>query len=154
MDRITRQQQSNGVSVAALLAQLEGVKRTGPGSWIANCPAHDDRSPSLSVRALDDGRTLIYCFAQCFADDVVSAVGMTLADLMPSRAIGHHVPRERRPFNAQDVLACLDTELTIATLATLDISKGKLPTEVERERLLLASRRIHAAIELTQDNAN
>ncbi len=39
-----------------LLSRLDGACRTGPGRWIARCPAHDDRHPSLAVRELEDGR--------------------------------------------------------------------------------------------------
>ncbi len=53
------------------------VERLG-GRWAANgglcrCPAHDDRSPSLSVRV---GRTslLLHCFAGCSATDVLKAL--------------------------------------------------------------------------------
>ena len=44
------------MSADVLLSILEGVKRTGPGRWMARCPAHGDKSPSLSIRELDDGR--------------------------------------------------------------------------------------------------
>jgi DNA primase len=47
------------MSAEALLAHLDKVRRTGAGRWIARCPAHDDKSPSLAIRELDDGRTLI-----------------------------------------------------------------------------------------------
>jgi len=53
------------------------VERLG-GRWTANgglcrCPAHDDRSPSLSVRV---GRTslLLHCFAGCTATEVLKAL--------------------------------------------------------------------------------
>lgn len=53
------------------------VERLG-GRWTANgglcrCPAHDDRSPSLSVRI---GRTslLLHCFAGCSATEVLKAL--------------------------------------------------------------------------------
>jgi len=32
-----------------LISRLEGVIARGPGKWYARCPAHEDRSPSLSV---------------------------------------------------------------------------------------------------------
>src|SRR5215469_4194225 len=35
-------------SLNALLEPLHGVRRT-TGGWMARCPAHDDRSPSLSI---------------------------------------------------------------------------------------------------------
>jgi hypothetical protein len=50
------------------------VERLG-GHWTANgglcrCPAHDDRSPSLSVRP-GRSRLLLHCFAGCAAEDVL-----------------------------------------------------------------------------------
>lgn len=70
------------MSIDRLISALHGV-RGGPNSWIARCPAHEDRHPSLSIRSLEDGRILIHCFAGCSANSVVSSVGMCLADLMP-----------------------------------------------------------------------
>jgi len=32
-----------------IVSRLERVRRTGPDSWVACCPAHEDRHPSLSV---------------------------------------------------------------------------------------------------------
>lgn len=59
------------MSAGALLARLDAVKPTGPGRWLARCPAHEDRSPSLSIRELDDGRTFVHCFAGCYALEVL-----------------------------------------------------------------------------------
>src|SRR6516164_2548450 len=70
--------------IEALLAKLSGAKKTGNG-WSARCPAHDDRRASLSISAGDDGRALVRCHAGCTAEAVVSAVGLTLRDLMPER---------------------------------------------------------------------
>ncbi len=44
------------VTVDQVLEQLEAVRRNGDGRWMASCPAHGDRSASLSVREGDDGR--------------------------------------------------------------------------------------------------
>ena len=41
-------------------------RRSGP-SWSAKCPAHDDKSPSLSVSEGSDGRALVNCHAGCSA---------------------------------------------------------------------------------------
>ena len=41
------------MSAAALLARLDGVRRTSNG-WIALCPAHPDRTASLSIAEGDD----------------------------------------------------------------------------------------------------
>lgn len=51
----------------------------------AQCPAHDDSAPSLSVKAIT-GQALIFCHAGCAAADVVSAIGLTMADLYDERS--------------------------------------------------------------------
>ncbi len=67
---------------AAEFAQRLHGRRSGLG-WMARCPAHDDRSPSLSIRPGRDGRTLIYCFAGCEKGDILRAAGLEWADLFP-----------------------------------------------------------------------
>jgi len=66
--------------VEVLLGRLEGVRPAGPSSWVARCPAHDDRDPSLSV-SVKEGRVLIHCFAGCAPEAVLEAVGLTWKDL-------------------------------------------------------------------------
>jgi hypothetical protein len=71
--------------VETLLVRLDRVRQTGPETWMTRCPAHEDRTPSLSIRALPDGRILVNCLAGCSFDSVVSAVGMEPYQLMPPR---------------------------------------------------------------------
>ena len=70
-------------NINALLEKLKKVSAKGKGQWTACCPAHEDRSPSLAIKEVPDGRILIKCFAGCGASDVMQAVGMTLSDLFP-----------------------------------------------------------------------
>ena len=48
-----------------LLAKLDGVVPRGQGQWVALCPAHDDKTQSLSIGVGDGGRPLVYCHAGC-----------------------------------------------------------------------------------------
>lgn len=41
----------------------------------ARCPAHEDSSPSLSVRCAGDGRVLVHCHAGCETPAVLAALG-------------------------------------------------------------------------------
>ena len=63
--------------------RARGSKKSG-GNW--TCPAHDDANPSLSVRAVDDGKVLVHCHAGCSTEGVLEALSMTLADLYDERA--------------------------------------------------------------------
>lgn len=74
------------MTVDAFLEELEKVRRNGRG-WTARCPAHEDKSPSLSVREGDDGRILVRCFAGCTVDKVCAALGLRLSDLFPGPPI-------------------------------------------------------------------
>lgn len=69
--------------VERLLARLRDVKPSG-GGWLARCPAHDDRRPSLSVAEGEGGRGLVKCHAGCGVDAVCAAIGLRVADLMPA----------------------------------------------------------------------
>jgi hypothetical protein len=135
------------MSTDALLDKLDGVKGTGPRRWLAKCPAHDDRSPSLSVRELDDGRVLVHDFAGCDVGDVLAAVGLTFDDLFPPRTDKHFARGELRPFPAADVLRAVEREALIVAVAASRISNGGEFTQEDRERLLLASSRLTAAMQ-------
>jgi hypothetical protein len=135
------------MSAGALLSRLDKVRRTGAGRWIARCPAHGDRTPSLSIRELDDGRVLLHCFSGCSVHDVLSAVGLEMDALFPERPIGDRKP-ERRPFSAEDVLRCLEFEATLVYLAAVDICAGRALSDEDIDRLAVAAARINAALEV------
>lgn len=86
-------------AIDVLLSRLDGVRGSSP-KFMAKCPGHDDKSPSLSIRACDDGRVLIHCFAGCSPADVLAAIGMSLKDLYPDGPVGEISPhRHRSPEN-------------------------------------------------------
>jgi hypothetical protein len=70
------------MNVNKLLDRLQKVKQTGPDKWIACCPAHDDRAPSLGI-AIKDDRVLIKCFSGCGATEILDAVGLDYSVLFP-----------------------------------------------------------------------
>ena len=76
-------------------------KREGKG-WIAHCPAHDDRNPSLSLTDAV-GKLLIHCFAGCSQQDVIQA--LVGRGLWP----GHGVPHGRpAAYQGEPVLTWCD----------------------------------------------
>ncbi|MGA2758386.1 MAG: DUF3987 domain-containing protein, partial [Solirubrobacteraceae bacterium] len=64
-----------------LAARDSRVKADGPCRFEAQCPAHDDRTASLSVAEGDEYRVLLHCHAGCTHDDVCSALGIELHEL-------------------------------------------------------------------------
>jgi hypothetical protein len=65
------------------------IRRERSGQFEAQCPAHHDNTPSLSVTDKGD-RTVMYCFAGCDIFDVVAAIGLSINDLFDdSRSISY-----------------------------------------------------------------
>jgi hypothetical protein len=60
------------LTVEEVLSRLQGVRRSGRG-WMARCPAHPDRTPSLSVAAEGD-TLLLHCFRGCSFAEILGAL--------------------------------------------------------------------------------
>jgi len=146
---------SAGITVQTLLSRLDGVRKTGRG-WVAKCPAHEDRSPSLSITEGNDGRVLLHCFAGCRAADVAGAVGLQLADLFPPR-LRDDSPEGRQAARAAlkqsgwtAALGVLSREATIVLIAARQLGTGCPLDETDSARLIVATDRIERAREVLQ----
>lgn len=60
------------------------------------CPAHEDRSPSCSIRDDERGRVLVHCFAGCRQEDVIAA--LRSRGLWPELPKQERSPTERRAW--------------------------------------------------------
>lgn len=134
------------MDVNALLSRLRKVKANGPEKWVACCPAHEDRSPSLAIRVADDGRLLVHCFAGCGAAEIIESVGLEFGDLFPER-ISHQVQRARQPFTADDALKCLAAESGVIAIAVADMAQSRKLTAADEERVVTAWERLSTAME-------
>lgn len=72
-------------------SKCEDWKASGQGKFMARCPAHDDNRHSLSISDGDNGGVLVKCFANCETTDVVAALGLKMADLMPEKPMEEKV---------------------------------------------------------------
>lgn len=70
LERVTSALESRGLS----------IKNTSRDTAMAQCPCHEDRTPSLSLRQ-SRGRALVYCHAGCQTPDVLYALGLHTSDL-------------------------------------------------------------------------
>lgn len=122
--------------IDVLLNRLDRVRKHGDG-YRARCPAcggHSDRDKlSMSER---DGKVLLYCFGGCRGDEVLAAVGLKWADIMPERS-GPLTPQERdRLRRAQReagwaiALQALAIEAKVVSVAAKEVAAGRvLPPE-------------------------
>lgn len=113
---------------ADFLSRLSNVSRNSTGHT-AQCPGHDDHHNSASITTGDDGRILVYCHAGCTAEQIVSALGLTLPDLFPSN--GHRRTEKELstpPINRstrQRSPGCTLEQLAIAKQLPIDYLKSQ-----------------------------
>ena len=119
------------------LARLHGVVHAGK-SYKALCPAHGDRSPSLSVKEGDDGRVLLHCFAGCGVGDIVAAMDLRLSDLFADATRKQHglkIPG----VSARELKTATEHELQILFIIKADRKAGRpiSPSDFERTKIAL-----------------
>jgi hypothetical protein len=114
------------IPVEIVLARLDGVTGKTP-SWMARCPAHDDRTGSLHITEKPDGRVLIHCHAGCGGADVVEALGLQFGDLKPGRCeFAGPEPVER---NARESLRAVAHSMLVAVQLLNAVAHKKVVTE-------------------------
>lgn len=78
-----------------ILNRLSKVQPRGKNAWMACCPAHNDKNPSLAISITNDDRILLKCFAGCMAVDVLHAIGLELKDLFPQYGLNPYGKMKR-----------------------------------------------------------
>ena len=133
----------SGTRVYALLHRLEGVRAAGDGRWYARCPAHDDKSPSLSVRDTGE-KVLINCFTGCEPDDVLAAVGLTWRDLHADRWDAERFAQRPNKVLRRRMadLDPLDVERAVLRIAATDIRAGRVLSIEDQARVEVARERV------------
>jgi hypothetical protein len=104
-------------------------------SWIACCPAHVDRMPSLSITETHEGKILVHCHAGCDQENVIAALqarGLWTAHSERSR----HALHEADPKRA----SALDNAATKRRDAALAIWRAARPAEGTPVEIYLRSR--------------
>ena len=63
-----------------LLPRLDSIRQRGNGRWSVRCPAHTDKSPSLSVSEGAKG-VLLKCWAGCTLTEICRSLGIEQRDV-------------------------------------------------------------------------
>jgi hypothetical protein len=143
---------------ATEFAALVDARRTKPGTWQAHCPAHQDRSPSLSIHAGSEGRVLIHCHAGCSPLAIAVSLGLSMCDLFagtvppsPAELAALRIVREERERKTRAErearIAAFDRVRRWEAAATeLGAKLARAPEDEELGRVFhLACERLHRA---------
>jgi len=138
-----------------LLSRLERVRQTGAGRYVASCPAHKDKSPSLSILFHDDKRILMHCFAGCHIEEVVGAIGVAMSDLFPDRPLTPtFLPRSPLPLKPAEALLLIGHEAFVISLLAEELTalmrRGEIPSELGLDRMAKAIGRINMVRNYTE----
>ena len=133
------------MSAESLLSRLSKVRKMGADRWMACCPAHQDKSPSLSIRELSDGRILLHCWTGCSAESILDSIGLTFDDLFPERLPEVAYPRVKPTFSAREVMVAMQPELLTAALIGRQMADGIPNDEKTQQALITAVSRIASA---------
>lgn len=116
---------------------LDKTRPNGQDKWIACCPAHEDRSPSLGIKLTDDGKILLHCFSGCDVESIVSSIGLSLSDLMPDDPTykkGNKPPK----FNRYELFDKILHESRILSIAIRQVLSGKRLGDDDLRRVIQA----------------
>lgn len=116
-----------------IVAMLEKPKPLNKNTWIACCPAHDDKTPSFQIKELSDGKILFHCFAGCSVSEICAALEIDIGDLFPDEG-GIPVPYRHRSNTPT-----LDTHYIAICKAM--IKRGERLSDVERQKYIAACNR-------------
>ena len=127
--------------IDTILSRLNNVKKTSKDNeYSALCSAHKDKSPSLSIKELPDGRVLINCFAGCSPSEILGSIGLSLEDLFPQK-LGDF-KSEKKPFSSNHGLKLIGYESSIILACAGFLREGKELSEANFSRMVEAVTRI------------
>lgn len=74
------------MNIQEFITHFKAVKQMGENQYMALCPAHNDKKPSLSVGLSENkNQILLHCYAGCSAEDILNAVGLKKKDLFNNK---------------------------------------------------------------------
>jgi hypothetical protein len=126
--------------ITNILSKLKKVVTKPNDTWMACCPAHQDKSPSLSISQSNDGKILLYCFAGCSIEEITDALGIDLSQLFPDS----HFNRSEyyHQLKQSQYKEILSNEKMIVAIAEAEVKRNQELGSKDRARHLLALSRI------------
>ena len=138
------------MSLENLLSRFEGVKSTGRDRWTCKCSAHDDKSPSMHIKLMDDGKVLINCKAGCDTYSILQAVGLDWDAIMPESPTHQRQKPQKRVIYATEALELIRFESQIIMACAYQLNKNKPLDDIDLQRAEKAMQTINKCLELTK----
>lgn len=91
------------MNISDIVPLLNHVRRLSDNRYIACCPAHEDKNPSLSLRE-SGKRILVFCHSGCNFKEITNALGIDPQDWFDDQVIPVHV-RAAREVRQQEIKA-------------------------------------------------
>ena len=113
---------------AEIICEALGGKRTGRDRYKARCPAHDDKSPSLSIAQKE--RVLVFCHGGCTQEEVISA--------LRSRGLWYETTRKAPKFAESE----LDESMFFCLIWNSHIRQGKSVSPADDDKMNMHLRRL------------
>lgn len=122
-----------------ILNKCEKVILTAPNRWKFCCPSglHQDRHPSAGMM-LVDGKILLKCFFGCTAEQMLAGLGLSWADVFPSRKYLDSSINRRPKFSPYELFPLLVQEALILALAFDSLQSGSKLSGIDEKRAITA----------------
>lgn len=118
------------------LANLPKFKKLSTGRYVACCPVHGDKHPSLSITQKPDGVWVLHCFS-CGANGqaVCDSLGIDVTSLFPPSDNRRYEKQHKQGFSAWQLLQCLEKDLIVIVAAADMLRNGEVLPDSDRQYL-------------------
>ena len=148
------------MTATELLPLLDGVRPRDSGKWVSRCPAHQDKSPSLTIAEGNRG-LLLKCWAGCTLREITGALNVSVKDLFFDTAATaderRHAMEQRHQAREKEQAAYKAAGLRIDALreaeALIHSARGISIEKWSNEQLNTALDRLGAAYQLLESEA-
>ncbi len=130
-----------------ILARFSKVYKSGEGEYQCLCPSHNDRTASLGLKFKED-KMILNCFAGCSMEDIIGAVGLSWADVMPNNVDTEYKPEKR--FNPYSVLKATRQDLLFIAVCAGHVASGKELDKEDSEKLFNITGRLRDVYDYTK----
>lgn len=125
------------------LSRLEKVKQVGQGQWVACCPVHDDKNPSMSVSEKNE-TFVVHCHScKAGGTEIMESVGLTANDFYEQVDIPHHIKPIKRRWSTRQICELGGESMSVVALLlerlmTLGLEDDEIDTlRLESQKLII-----------------